>query len=160
MFGRQRVYFVSYTFFLFFLPIALAENIQTILTARFVCGAAGSVGSTMVGGTLSDLWEKYERELPMPLFTLSSLLGTPVGLIIFTWTGGSTSWRWIFWTQLLLAVPSAVIVILFFRQETFPRVERDELRKAVNASAHVTNRETLKPKLIKSALRPLHFLAT
>lgn len=178
MFGRQRVYIVSYAiFFLFFLPIALAENIQTILTARFVCGAAGSVGSTMVGGTLSDLWEKNERELPMSLFALSSLLGTPAGLIIFTWAGGSTSWRWIFWTQLLLAVPSSVVIILFFRQETFPKVARDELRKADNASAHATDSvnkfnpkcpfsnnayrwQTLKPKLIKSALRPLHFLAT
>jgi hypothetical protein len=50
--GRRYVYLISYgIFFLFFLPIALARNIQTVLISRFICGAAGSVGSTMVSNT-------------------------------------------------------------------------------------------------------------
>lgn len=35
-------------FSVFFLPVALAKNIQTVLVSRFICGAAGSVGTTMV----------------------------------------------------------------------------------------------------------------
>lgn len=165
-YGRQVVYLTSYAiFFLFFLPTALAHNIATVLISRFLCGAAGSVGSTMVGGTLSDLWTQEDREIPMALFALSALLGTPIGLISFTWAGGPTvSWRWIFWTMLAAALPSAIIIALFFRYETLPKQSRFILRKAGYQQTEETERTsrwlTLKQVLFKSAFRPLYFLAT
>lgn len=99
--GRKPVYLISYSlFFLFMLPIALARNIQTALIARFLCGAAGSVAATQVGGTLADVWSREQRNIPMALFSLSALFGTPIGPVYFTWagTGGVASWRWIHWS--------------------------------------------------------------
>ncbi|CEH19140.1 Synaptic vesicle transporter SVOP and related transporters (major facilitator superfamily) [Ceraceosorus bombacis] len=174
-FGRQKVYLVSYgIFFLFFLPNALAQNIQTVLVARFICGAAGSVGSTMVGGTLADLWERDERDVPLAFFALSALLGTPIGTIAFTWAGGDVSWRWIFWTLLALAAPSAAAILLFFRKETLPAEARRHLaeaaRKVDSASRSSSTTQvplqsrsackTLREAVIRSALRPLYFLLT
>lgn len=108
--GRKPVYIAAYAFFfLFFLPVALARNIQTVLVARFLCGAAGSVGATMVGGTLSDIWSRGQREVPMALFSLSALFGTPIGAVVFSWAGGGSgsgsgvSWRWIHWTMVSLS---------------------------------------------------------
>jgi len=33
-----------------------AANVQTVIVARFLQGAAGSTGATMVGGTIADIW--------------------------------------------------------------------------------------------------------
>jgi len=39
---------------------ARSKNIQTVIVARFLQGAFGSTGSTMVGGTISDIWSSKE----------------------------------------------------------------------------------------------------
>jgi MFS family permease len=49
----------------FFIPVGAGRNIATVLVGRFLCGACGSTGSTMVGGTLADMWETHERGTPM-----------------------------------------------------------------------------------------------
>ena len=36
------------------------KNIQTVLIARFFAGAFGSTGSTMVGGTVADIFAPHE----------------------------------------------------------------------------------------------------
>ena len=50
---------------LFYVPKAnkvvyRAKNIQTVLIARFLQGAFGSTGSTMVCGTIADIWSPSE----------------------------------------------------------------------------------------------------
>lgn len=37
-----------------------ANNIQTVQLARFMQGAFGSTGATMVGGTIADIWDADE----------------------------------------------------------------------------------------------------
>ncbi|PWN31564.1 MFS general substrate transporter [Meira miltonrushii] len=156
-FGRQPVYLITFAlFFLFFLPNALAQNIQTVLISRFISGAVGSAGSTMVGGTLSDIWAPEQRQIPMSLFALSALLGTPMGLIGFTWAGGSISWRWIFWVLLMLAVPSFLAIALFFRHESLTKEMRVRLRQKSTSSQH----DSFKERVLIPMLRPLFFLAT
>ncbi|PWN86660.1 MFS general substrate transporter [Acaromyces ingoldii] len=155
--GRRPVYLASYgIFFLFFLPVALAHNIETVLVSRFLCGAAGSVGSTMVGGTLSDIWTRREREIPMALFCLSALFSTPIGPIFFSWTEENfTRWRWIHWTMLISSVPSAALVLLAFHRETLVMRERPHGRSTL-ASMLARTRTSLSLSLV----RPLVLLAT
>lgn len=118
----------------------------------------GSAGSTMVGGTLSDIWEPEERQVPMALFALSALLGTPMGLIGFSWAGGLTSWRWIFWVMLILAAPSFLVILLFFRQESLTREMREKIRQ-MQMSAEADQNSSF-GRNSKRMLKPLFFLAT
>jgi hypothetical protein len=37
-----------------------AKNITTVLIFRFLSGAFGSVGATLVGGSLADIWQTSE----------------------------------------------------------------------------------------------------
>jgi hypothetical protein len=37
-----------------------AKNIETVLINRFLMGAAGSIGATLVGGTISDIYVPAE----------------------------------------------------------------------------------------------------
>ena len=56
--GRNPIYLGCYAFFtVWFIPLALAQNIQTVLVARFLSGAFGAAGTTIIPGTLADIWK-------------------------------------------------------------------------------------------------------
>jgi predicted MFS family arabinose efflux permease len=60
-FGRQPLYVVcSFGFMMMNVMIALAQNVQTVIVGRFLSGAFGSTGATMVGGTVADIWMPAE----------------------------------------------------------------------------------------------------
>ena len=55
VFGRNGMYLVTFAIHgIHFLPVALIRNIAAIIAFRFMGGCAGSTGSTMVGGSISD----------------------------------------------------------------------------------------------------------
>ncbi|UZJ53581.1 hypothetical protein CBS101457_002901 [Exobasidium rhododendri] len=160
--GRRYVYLISYAiFFLFSLPVALARNVETVLVSRFIMGAAGSVGSTMVGGTLADLWAVEERVLPMALFSLSALFGTPIGPMVFSWTGNHANWRWIHWTMLIAGAPSALLVLTVFNRETLASTIRQRLHFEEKPDySRLSFVQRVQESLQISAVRPLIFLFT
>jgi len=70
-YGRYPLYFGSALIYLvFFIPIAYGQNIATVIICRFIAGIAASTGSTLVGGTVSDLFEAHNRGLPMAIFSI------------------------------------------------------------------------------------------
>ncbi|KAL8278271.1 hypothetical protein RQP46_009303 [Phenoliferia psychrophenolica] len=76
-YGRYWMYVVSiivYTIFL--IPIARAQNIATVIVCRLIAGLACSTGSTLVGGTIADLFHSTNRGPVMMLFTLSAFMGS------------------------------------------------------------------------------------
>lgn len=112
-FGRQPLYAVSVTgFTLMHMMIALSQNIQTVIIARFLQGAFGSTGATMVGGTIADIWSSEKRGLPMSIFALASLGGTGVGPTMagYIEMNSHLRWRWIQWVQMIIC---AVYLIAF-----------------------------------------------
>lgn len=46
---------------LFLIPTAIGTNITTIVISRFIGGCAASTGSTLVGGTIAELFVTAER---------------------------------------------------------------------------------------------------
>lgn len=55
--GRWPVYTGTLGFaVIFFIPQALAKNIETLLVTRLICGISMSAPMTLVGGSLADLW--------------------------------------------------------------------------------------------------------
>ncbi|SCZ90260.1 BZ3500_MvSof-1268-A1-R1_Chr1-3g01876 [Microbotryum saponariae] len=110
VYGRSWIYFGSaFIFTLFFLPQALAQNIETILVARFISGCAGSTAVSLVGGTLADVWSDEERGLPMAIFAwsafsssgglipVSNTLQTGLGPIMFGYVEENYDFRLIQW---------------------------------------------------------------
>lgn len=120
VFGRRNVYLVSALFYtLFFLCVGFAQNMTTVLIGRFLGGAFGSTGSTLVGGTIADIWESKDRGLPMALFALGALGGTGLGPVWAGWVAQrqDLGWRWIQWIQAIFTAV-AFIVLLIFLTET------------------------------------------
>ena len=69
VYGRKYPLFVGYfVFALFQIPVATAENVQTVFVCRFLSGLFGSSPLSVVGGALVDLWPPVERGIAMSIF--------------------------------------------------------------------------------------------
>ncbi|KAJ7773794.1 MFS general substrate transporter [Mycena metata] len=111
-FGRRPLYVVcTIGFTAMYIVQAKATNIQTVIAARFLSGAFGSTGSTMVGGTVADIWEPARRGLPMSIYSLCAIAGTGIGPVVAGWVELSLGWRWIEWFH---AIAAGVCVVLTY----------------------------------------------
>ncbi|SJX64157.1 related to TPO1-Vacuolar polyamine-H+ antiporter [Sporisorium reilianum f. sp. reilianum] len=110
--GRNPIYLGCYALFtVWFIPLALAKNIQTVLVARFLSGAFGAAGTTIIPGTLADIWKTKDRGLPVALFSLVAVAGTVGAPLYCGYILQEKGWRWIQWVQLI--VNGAVVILEF-----------------------------------------------
>ncbi|CAD6899612.1 unnamed protein product [Tilletia controversa] len=108
--GRKTIYVITHFLWgMLFLGVGFAQNIETVLILRFLQGAFGSTGSTMVGGTISDLFRTAERGIPMALFAVAGIGATGLGPAWAGWTTQYLSWRWVQWIS--AAASSAFFVV-------------------------------------------------
>ncbi|CAG7923615.1 unnamed protein product [Penicillium olsonii] len=87
-----------------------------MLVARFFAGIGGSTFSTMVGGIIADIYTPRDRNAPMTLFSAGALFGTGLGPLVCGFFGQYTTWRWIFYMQIIIAALISMAVIFFFRE--------------------------------------------
>ena len=79
-YGRRIIYLASFSLvFIFIIPCAVAQNIQTILVTRFFDGFFGSVFLSVAGGTVGDLFNKDELSAPMMVYSGSPFIGPAIG---------------------------------------------------------------------------------
>lgn len=120
--GRYPVFAVAGVFFTVFqAACGLVTTVPGMLLARFFKGAGGSVFSTMVGGVISDLYEKEDRNTPMALFSGFVLVGTGLGplissVIVDASEPGSQTWKWVFWHQVIVDFILMIAVVTLFKE--------------------------------------------
>ncbi|KAJ7626786.1 MFS polyamine transporter [Roridomyces roridus] len=104
--GRRPILVLAMSLYtLLHIPQALAPNIQTLLTTRFLCGFFGVAPLVAGGSVLSDVWSAEQRGLPVALFTASVFMGPVLGPIVagFIVDSGSLTWHWVFWVGMMFA---------------------------------------------------------
>jgi MFS family permease len=87
-----------------------------MLIARFFCGIGGSTFSTMVGGIVADIFQASNRNTPMALFSWAALFGTGLGPLVCGFISEYSTWRWIFYVQIIVDVMIVFAVLVFFRE--------------------------------------------
>ena len=55
-------------------------DLQCRVVCRFLAGFGGSVGVSIGGGTISDIWHRHERGRAVAIYSLMPLLGPAVGM--------------------------------------------------------------------------------
>ncbi|KAI8985777.1 MFS general substrate transporter [Trametes punicea] len=169
-FGRQPLYlFSGIGCLLMHLMMALAKNIQTVIIGRFLAGAFGSTGSTMVGGTVADIWAPHERGMPMSLFAVMALIGPGVGCVAAGWIEQNPhlQWRWIQWIHVIWT-GIFVVAVPIFMKETRSGVLLTRLAKKIRKEtgnhhyrARVEDeRASLRTLIYISCTRPVYLLLT
>ncbi|KZV74466.1 MFS general substrate transporter [Peniophora sp. CONT] len=180
--GRWPLYAGSaFGFMLMHVMVARADNIATVILGRFLGGAFGSTGSTMVSGTIADIWlpAEYEvvlpyiyklwRGLPMAMFSLTAIAGTGMGPVAAGWIEANPhlQWRWIQYIH-IIAAGLCFIFVLFFMKETRAPViltrRAKKLRKETGDERYRARAEeelpSLRTLLYISCTRPLLLLFT
>ena len=83
----------------------------------------------MVGDVIADIYHAHNRNTPMALFSWAALFGTGFGPLICGFIGEYTSWRWIFYIQIIIAGLITAAVLAFFRETRGPVILREKARR-------------------------------
>ncbi|KAK0189257.1 MFS polyamine transporter [Armillaria mellea] len=163
-FGRQPLYIVSAGgFFIMYIMVALAKNIQTVIIARFLQGGFGSTWATMVGGTIADIWVPEDRGLPMTFFTAAAIGGTGVGPIMAGWIemNQRLEWKWIQWIQMMtmwsihrIETRSSILLTRLAK-----KIRKETGDKRYRARVE-DERASLRTLIFISITRPIHLMLT
>ncbi|GLB43233.1 putative major facilitator superfamily protein [Lyophyllum shimeji] len=169
-FGRQPLYIgSSFGFLLMYMMVALSKNIQTVIVARFLQGAFGSTGATMVGGTIADIWSSQDRGVPMSIFAVAALGGTGLGPVMAGWieVNPRLEWRWIQWIQMIIFAAYFILLpvvltetrtaILLTRIAKKIRKETGDKRYRARVE---DERASLRNLIFISCTRPIHLMFT
>lgn len=115
--GRRPMFVVTGCLYVVLqLCCAVTRSYPGMLVARFWMGVFSSTFSTMVGGVVSDIYHAEDRNTAMALFSGSALFGTGLGPLVSGFIAANTTWRWIFYLQVITCGVVQVIVVLFFKE--------------------------------------------
>ena len=94
-YGRRIIYLLAFGgFFIFLIPCAVAQNIETMLIVRFFDGFCGSAFLSVAGGTVGDMFTKDTLQAPMLIYSASPFLGPATAPVFGGFINSTVSWRW------------------------------------------------------------------
>lgn len=115
--GRRPIFVVTGVLFVIFqLICAVTPTYAGMLVSRFLAGCCSSTFSTMVGGVVSDIYHAEERNTAMALFSGAALFGTGLGPVISGVVAYHTTWRWIFYLQVITCGVMMALIAVFFKE--------------------------------------------
>lgn len=115
--GRRPMFVITGIMFVILqLCCAVTRSYAGMLVARFFTGVFSSTFSTMVGGVVADIYHAEDRNTAMALFSGAALFGTGLGPLISCVIATHTTWRWIFYLQVITCGAVQIVVVLFFKE--------------------------------------------
>jgi hypothetical protein len=83
LYGRRLPLFSGYAIFAIFqIPVAVAQNVETIMICRFLQGVFGCSPLAVVGGAMADIWDPVDRAVAIAMFSAATFLGPTLGPIM------------------------------------------------------------------------------
>ena len=115
--GRRPVFIVTGILFCVSqLACAVTRSFPGLLVARFFVGVGGSTFSSTIGGVISDIYHKEDRNTPMALLPGAVLFGVGLGPLASGFLAQNLDWRWVFWVQVITCGTCIFAVITFFQE--------------------------------------------
>ncbi|KAF7309402.1 MFS domain-containing protein [Mycena indigotica] len=141
-----------------------AKNGPTIIVARMLQGAFGG-GTTIVGGSIADLWHPQDRGLPMSIFTVTALASNGLGPLFSGWVEQNPrlEWRWIQYIHMILSALCGILFLVTMR-ETRSSVllsrRAEKIRKETGDNRYIACGEerSLRTLIYISCTRPIYLL--
>jgi MFS transporter, DHA1 family, multidrug resistance protein len=113
-YGRMIPLFSCFAIFAIFqAPVAVTQNIYTIMVCRFFAGFFGCAPLVTVGGAFADFWDPVDRGIAVSIFAAATFIGPVAGPIVGGFvTQSHLGWRWTAWLALIMAAFFGRIAVL------------------------------------------------
>lgn len=129
-----------------------------MLIARFFDGLSGSAFLSVSGGTVGDLFNRDELQLPLMIFTAAPFIGPSIGPAIGGFINQYIDWRWTFYVCLIWA-GTLLALVYFFVPETYHPVllkrKAQNLRKETGDERWKAPMEILDKSIVRTVLTSL-----
>ncbi|KAJ5283453.1 hypothetical protein N7505_001433 [Penicillium chrysogenum] len=177
LYGRKKPLMIGfYIFAIFQIPVAVAQNLQTIFVCRFFGGLFASAPLAIVGGMLADLFGPVDRGIAVAIFAASTFIGPVAGPIVGGFiTMSYLGWRWTEYLTAIMAFFFGTVGLLVVPETFAPTLLQQRARKirfrtknwAIHAKAddhevdlkHICYAYLLRPFMML-ALEPILILIT
>ncbi|KAL2819406.1 subtilisin-like protein [Aspergillus granulosus] len=115
-FGRKKLYVISaVTYSISCIIIAAVPSIKGIVFGRLLGGFLSAIPSTIVVGSIEDMFNSRDRVWMIWIWALVANLGLVVGPIMGTFVTADLNWRWLFY---IAAIVTGVLTLLLFAVAT------------------------------------------
>lgn len=95
MYGRRPIYVAALGLFIVFvIPCAVAENIATILVARFFAAFCAAAMISNAPGTVNDIVDEEHRALAFSIWSIGPMNGPVIGPVVGGFVYQYLGWRW------------------------------------------------------------------
>ncbi|KAF9889810.1 hypothetical protein FE257_006900 [Aspergillus nanangensis] len=106
----------------FQIPLALAQNVQTVLVARFCTGAVGSGVLAVGSGMMAELYGPVTRAVAIGFNACMMNMGSTIGPIAGSFIVERYGWRWTGWVTLLVCVVVGLAAPFAIRETSRKRI--------------------------------------
>ncbi|EHA20273.1 hypothetical protein ASPNIDRAFT_51421 [Aspergillus niger ATCC 1015] len=167
LYGRRIPLFSGYAIFAIFqIPVAVAQNVETILVCRFLIGIFGCSPLAVVGGAMADFWDPVDRAVAIAAFASATFIGPVLGPIVGGYlTDSYLGWRWTAWITLIASGSFGLLAFIIVPETYAPvilqkraaRLRRETGNEALHSLLDNT-RPTMNDIVTKYLLRPVMML--
>ncbi|EAW10611.1 putative MFS multidrug transporter [Aspergillus clavatus NRRL 1] len=134
-FGRKKLYVVSTALYsISCLVVAAVPSLIGVVLGRFVSGLLSAIPTTVVIGSIEDMFNSRDRIWMVCIWAIVSNLGLVVGPIMSIYVLADLEWRWLFYIATI--VTGVLTFLLLSIRESRPSLilarEVAKLRQATN----------------------------
>ncbi|THC99977.1 hypothetical protein EYZ11_000556 [Aspergillus tanneri] len=167
LYGRRLPLFFGYTLFAIFqIPVAVAQNVETILVCRFFIGVFGCSPLAVIGGAMADFWNPVDRAVAIAMFSSATFIGPVLGPIVGGFiTDSYLGWRWTAWITLIASAAFGLAAVVIVPETYAPLILQKRAqhlrRQTGNWALHSMldeHRPTASEIVSKYILRPIQML--
>ncbi|KAJ5876197.1 MFS general substrate transporter [Penicillium soppii] len=130
-FGRRTpMLFGFFGFAVFQIPVAVAQNLYTIMICRFFGCLFGSATLAIGGGALADFWAPVDRGVAVCVVFAATFGGPVAGPIVGGFiTQSFLGWRWTQWITLIMSAFFGILANFLIPETAAPILLQSRARK-------------------------------
>lgn len=151
--GRRTIYVVSFSLFVVFGVLsAISTNIGMLIAFRVLGGGAAASVQAVGAGTISDLWEPFERGSAMGIFYLGPLAGPLIAPIVGGALAQGFNWQATMWFLTAFGGFNLVCLV-FLLPETLARPKPQQLPAPASSLANTLTRTSTRQSIADKSKR-------